>query len=187
MAYASWSVVFGEQPSAAKWNILGLNDASFNDGTGLNNGSVQQFVSTTFSAVATGTTLMPLDDTIPQITEGDQYMTQVITPTSLTNILKIEVKFYGANSAASGHLTAALFQDATANALAASSQFFDAGGSSTEVTIIHTMAAGTTSATTFRVRAGSNTAGTTTFNGLAGGRFFGAIPKSAITITEHKA
>lgn len=35
MAYASFSVVFGEQPSAAKWNILGTNDASFNDGTGI--------------------------------------------------------------------------------------------------------------------------------------------------------
>lgn len=29
MAYASWSVVFGEQPSASKWNILGTNDAYF--------------------------------------------------------------------------------------------------------------------------------------------------------------
>lgn len=35
MAYAAWSVVFGEQPSASKWNILGTNDASFNDGTGI--------------------------------------------------------------------------------------------------------------------------------------------------------
>lgn len=37
MAYASWSVTFGEQPSATKWNILGTNDASFNDGTGIAN------------------------------------------------------------------------------------------------------------------------------------------------------
>lgn len=37
MAYASWSVVFGEQPSASKWNILGTNDASFNNGTGIAN------------------------------------------------------------------------------------------------------------------------------------------------------
>lgn len=29
MAYSAWSVVFGEQPSAAKWNILGTNDAYF--------------------------------------------------------------------------------------------------------------------------------------------------------------
>lgn len=40
MAYTSWSVVFGEQPSAAKWNILGTNDASFNDGTGLGNNTI---------------------------------------------------------------------------------------------------------------------------------------------------
>lgn len=37
MSYQSWSVVFSEQPSAAKWNILGSNDASFNDGTGIGN------------------------------------------------------------------------------------------------------------------------------------------------------
>lgn len=35
MSYQAWSVVFGEQPSAAKWNILGSNDSSFNDGTGI--------------------------------------------------------------------------------------------------------------------------------------------------------
>lgn len=35
MGYVAWSVVFGEQPSASKWNILGANDASFNDGTGI--------------------------------------------------------------------------------------------------------------------------------------------------------
>lgn len=40
MAYAAWSVSFGEQPSAAKWNILGTNDASFNDGTGIANDAI---------------------------------------------------------------------------------------------------------------------------------------------------
>lgn len=40
MSYSSWSVVYGEQPSAAKWNILGTNDASFNDGTGIADGVV---------------------------------------------------------------------------------------------------------------------------------------------------
>lgn len=33
MAYTAWSVSFGEQPSAAKWNQLGTNDAGFNDGS----------------------------------------------------------------------------------------------------------------------------------------------------------
>jgi len=40
MAYASWSVVYGETPSASKWNILGTNDASFNDGTGIADGAI---------------------------------------------------------------------------------------------------------------------------------------------------
>lgn len=40
MAYTAWSVVFGEQPSAAKWNILGTNDASFNNGTGIGNNAI---------------------------------------------------------------------------------------------------------------------------------------------------
>lgn len=40
MAYAAWSVIAGEQPTAAKWNILGTNDASFNDGTGIGTNAI---------------------------------------------------------------------------------------------------------------------------------------------------
>ena len=40
MAYQAWSVVFGEQPSASKWNILGTNDLSFHDGTGIDDGVI---------------------------------------------------------------------------------------------------------------------------------------------------
>ena len=36
MAYQLFEVAFGEQPSATKWNYLGDNDASINDGTGIN-------------------------------------------------------------------------------------------------------------------------------------------------------
>lgn len=42
MAYQDWSVVFGEQPSASKWNILGANDAGFNDGTGIGDDAILQ-------------------------------------------------------------------------------------------------------------------------------------------------
>lgn len=34
--YTAWSVVFGEQPTASKWNQLGTNDASFNERIGAN-------------------------------------------------------------------------------------------------------------------------------------------------------
>lgn len=32
--YNAWSVVFGEQPTASKWNYLGTNDASFDERIG---------------------------------------------------------------------------------------------------------------------------------------------------------
>lgn len=58
MAYAAWSVVAGEQPTAAKWNILGTNDASFNDGTGIGTGAIVTAAlgtaSVTASKLATG-------------------------------------------------------------------------------------------------------------------------------------
>lgn len=40
MSYSAWSVTFGEQPSASKWNILGTNDASFNNGTGIGTNAI---------------------------------------------------------------------------------------------------------------------------------------------------
>ena len=52
--------------------------------------------------------LLPFDDTIPQITEGDEFMTLAITPKSSSNKLKIDVIVNGASSA-SGDITIALF------------------------------------------------------------------------------
>jgi hypothetical protein len=149
-------------------------------------GSVVQMVSTNFSAVATGTTTIPHDDTIPQITEGDQYMTQAITPKSTTNKLVIEITAYLSHSAAVG-VVGALFQDATANALAAAGVRNTVGTEYNMLVIKHVMTAGTVSSTTFRFRAGGDGVGTTTFNGDGGARKFGGITLSNITIIEYKA
>ena len=54
-------------------------------------GGVVQTVSTQTGAVATGSTVMPSDNSIPQITEGTQFLSRTITPTSATNILSIIV------------------------------------------------------------------------------------------------
>lgn len=151
-------------------------------------GNVVQVVNTQTGAVATGTTILPGDDTIPQNTEGDQYMTLAITPKSTTNKLKIEVVILLANSAAGASvLTAALFQDSTAGALAAMSHVASSPAYQTNIVFTHYMTAGTTSATTFKVRAGGNNAGTTTLNGHTGGRQMGGVMASSITITEIKA
>lgn len=179
-------MVFGEQPTAAKWNILGTNDAYFSgivDATGM----PLQTIATSTSAVATGTTTIPYDDTIPQNTEGDQYMSLSITPKSATNILVIDTLWMGSNSVATFNLVTALFQDSTANALAVNAVYGGIGNGLVNVRILQPMVAGTTSATTFKLRAGGSSAGTTTFNGVVGGRLFGAITKSSMVITEYKA
>jgi hypothetical protein len=145
-------------------------------------GKVVQVVNVTDGAVATGTTTLPHDDTIPQNTEGDEYITLAVTPTNSSNKLLIECVLEFGSSAA-GALTAALFQDSTAGALAVN----NASGSANAVYNIkmsHYMTAGTTSSTTFKVRIGNVNAGTTTFNGIASGRRFGGAISSSITITE---
>lgn len=149
-------------------------------------GDLVQSVSSATGAVATGTTTIPLDDTIPQITEGDQYLSLAITPTNASNILEIQVEAYFASTVAGGNMIGALFQDASANALAACAQSF-ASGHVFGLSLTHRMVAGTTSSTTFRFRAGTSSAGTTTLNGSGGARLFGGVYASAIRIRELKA
>lgn len=204
MAYIATTFVFGEQPSAAKWNQLTGNDASFNDGTGFAAGAIGtqnaslaagiacQFAYNQVATASTGTTTIPTDSSIPQITEGDQYMTQAITPKATTNILLIEAQAVVSYSVASKDITMALFQDSTANALSATLLFSPA---TTTVPLIMTlryaMAAGTTGSTTFRIRIGAETAagGTLSFNAAVGvSPIFGStMPKSGMWITEYKA
>lgn len=148
-------------------------------------GSVVQVVNTQTGAVATGTTTIPFDDTIPQNTEGDQYMSQAITPNSATNKLKITVVMnWAANAGTRG--TMALFQDSTAGALASVTNVNASAGFPMQFVLVHYMTAGTTSATTFKVRAGVDGGATFTFNGVGGGRIGGGVLSSSITIEEIK-
>lgn len=146
--------------------------------------SVIQIVNTITGAVASGSTALPYDDTIPTITEGDEYMTLAITPNNSSNTLKIDVVVQG-NSGTEAHAAAALFQDATSASLAVGEGYLGAGNMGS-IVFSHYMTAGTTSATTFRIRAGS-ASGTFTFNGTGAARKYGGKAASSITITEYKA
>lgn len=161
-------------------------------GTGVvSSNPVIQRVNTQTGAVATGTTIMPYDDSVPQSGEGDEYMTLAITPKNSANKLKIEVAANTSSTAVTGNvISMALFQDATAGALAAvnSGTLVTATGTIVAMPpLVHTMTAGTTSATTFKIRIGASAAGTTTFNGAGGARFFGGVIASSITITEYSS
>ena len=149
-------------------------------------GHVVQVVNVQDGEVATGTTTVAYDDTIMQNTEGDEYMTLAITPTSSTSKLKIDVVFNGACNTTNKITTVGLFQDSTANALAQvpNLNFYGIAHSPFNISFTHFMTAGTTSSTTFKVRAGTDVSATTSFNGQLGSRKSGGVSASSITITE---
>ena len=132
----------------------------------------------------TGTTLFPLDNTNPQNTEGDQYMSTDFIALSDKSILEIDVDISLASSAL-GTLSMGLFQDSILNALRAKPVGYIASTSATiNASMKHLMKSTTTSSTTFKVRVGSNISGTTYFNGNGAGLFNGTL-FSSITIKEY--
>jgi hypothetical protein len=148
---------------------------------------VLQVVSVDTGAVATGTTILPSDDTIPQNTEGNEYMTLAITPLVATSTLVIDVAVVASHSAANQASAVALFRDSTVGAIGAVEIDTETANYLNNFHFSVKAPANSTSLTTFKVRIGSNTAGTTTFNGRSTARLMGGIMSSSIRITELAA
>lgn len=149
-------------------------------------GTIVQMASFQTGALSYTTVQIPFDDTIPQITEGNECMTLSFSPKSAANRLRIDVCFQGYLDN-DGIFVVALFKDAVADALAAvfRGENNTAQVAGTPVSFSHDMLAGTTSAITFRVRAGPAAALTLTFNGLLSARRLGGVIPSSIRITEY--
>ena len=144
---------------------------------------VVQSVISTSSVVSADVTAMPDDNTIPQNTEGYQYLSVSITPKSTTNRLFIEVLIHGFASA-NNSWSAALFQDDVVDALTAAKVVTTPNTNVLPLYFAWEMAAGTVSSTTFKVRAGQAAGATFTFNGQAGADWFGGVLNSYIRVTE---
>ena len=195
--FPSWTT--GTRPATPNTGQTGYNTSlgileTYNGSVWLQNintitpGTILQVVNYQTGALATGTTLIPVDDTIPQNTEGNQYMSLAITPKSSTSKLRIDVVFVASCSANNSYITNALFQDTTTNALAVTTTYVTVGTAPTAVPLTYYMTSGTTSETTFKVRGGGSVAASTmTFNGSGGARIFGGVFASSITITEIAA
>lgn len=168
--------------AAGTWDTAPSKIQLFGPGVTLPGQLVQEQVSQS-GALASGATTTPYDDTIPQITEGTQFMTQAITPRSAANLLEIE---HIGNYAPSAQdtMTVALHQDAVANALAAIGDFAVSASGLQPVPLIHRRVAGSVSALTFRIRAGC-AAASVIFNGYdAGTRRYGGVCASILRVKE---
>lgn len=164
-----------------------LSGASGSSSGGSNPSSFVGRKTTAFPLVATGTTQIPADNTIPQNSEGDQYMTITYTAANANNILEIDVSAFIAASQAST-VTMALFQDSNVNALAATAQQITSTNQGLSMSLLCSITVGTAASTTFTVRIGSSVGATTvTFNGASGTQRYGGVMSSGIRIREYTA
>ena len=144
-------------------------------------GHVIQVANYTPGSIYTGTTIIPLDDTIPQITEGTQVMSLAFTPKKANSKLKITVMVIPSPSVNSW-VTSALFRDSNSDAIGTCFGYLLATTSSPHFFISYINAVNT-NITTFTVRIGSSS-GTLTFNGAGGVAYMGGTLASSITIEE---
>ena len=162
----------------------GSGTAIFQSGSGVA-GSVIKTSTTTSVTLVTGTTLIPIDNTIPQLTEGVNLFAVAFAPTTTGNKIRISATIFGAYSVAA-QVSAALYQDSTANALAAVATKVTAANDSFSLRLEWEITAASTSATIFKINVGGSTAGTVSINGNAGAGIFGGVAASSLVITEIK-
>ena len=148
----------------------------------LTGGAVQQVTTSTSAFISTGV-VIPLDNTIPQITEGSQLLSVAITPTKATNRIVVQFSCYATANNLSA-CTFALFEGAGPNAIHATVDTMAASDYLVNPGFVFTKIAGSTSSLTYSIRFGQPGANTVNVNGLSGGALFGGVSNTVLIITE---
>lgn len=174
--------------AAAARATLGANNATNLDSGTLSkaimpSGSLVNSIRSQYTTNADVSANIPLDDSLPQIGEGTEILTATITPSANTNLLRVRVSGACVH-ATSGTAILALFRDAGSDAIAAQAIAVTANPNSFVFEVEVT--AGSTSATTFRLRAGTSS-GTIRFNGSSSARQLGGAQSVSMVIEEIKA
>lgn len=181
LGYAKWESGLA---ATGVWDAAPTREHPFTADTPLP-GRVVQTVREQTGEVATGTDVTVQDDSIPQSSEGDEYIDAAITSSSAANLIEVESQFNGTNSAAG--ITTMIYHlhvDATADAFAAVASRLAGAGNLMPLYVAGAFLAGTTSALTVNGFCGGVAAGTTTFNGVAGARIFAGVYASFIELRE---
>jgi len=138
----------------------------------------------TISSVVNCSTIMPLDDTIPQNTEGTEVITVSYTPIFADSILQIEAGFFGRTSG-QWMVSNALFRDSVANALTANGLYTVTSTGAFSSTIYFEEVSGNTTARVYKLRCGPHAAGSFYINATNDGvRYYGGVANTYIKVTE---
>lgn len=147
---------------------------------------VRQIVTSKTSAVLSSSTILPADNTIPQSTEGSQFITATITPQSATSTILVIATVGAMSPNAICTVTSALFRDSAASAFAAGAIAISTAGFTTAYSLVSNFASGATSATTIKLRVGANVGSTVFLNGYPGPTsYFGGVCSSTLTLIEY--
>jgi len=147
-------------------------------------GKVAQVVVATTNTPATTTSIIPVDDTIPQSTEGSEFITVSITPTNSSSTLLIDFNAYFSASNLQT-VTFTIFRDSGADAIQATIATLSSSNYLMPIVAKAIVIAGATSATTFKLRFGPAASSTATLlRTSAASSFFGASDYATFTVTE---
>jgi hypothetical protein len=128
---------------------------------------------------------LPVDDTIPAITEGDGVMSLTVTPTNAASLLHIHACL-AVGSSAAGVVGAGLWIDATSPALIADGTRVEGSTDVQRMIIDHYVSASNTTQRVYQIRIGPDAGGPANafLNGSGGGRYFGGVMRSTLSVEE---
>lgn len=139
------------------------------------------YLYTTYTALST---VMPFDNTIPQITEGTEIITTpAYTPRKATNTIRLEMFGDFSTSTSAGYVSAAFFQDAITNALRATGRTVADNQNMTPLVLQWSGSAGSAASRIYRLRVGPDT-GNAFANGTGTGAKFGGTMAVTMRLTE---
>ena len=118
--------------------------------------SVIQSLYTDTSVGAAITGVIPVDNTIPQNTEGTEVFTQAITPSSTSNRVRVRFTCYGSKNTTTTRIVAALFKDSDADAIQAVVNDTYATAFGNLVVLEYEDSPATVSEVTYKIRVGVN-------------------------------
>jgi len=150
-------------------------------------GVLVQNVYSEYTANSNLTTVIPLDDTIPQNTEGTEVLTVTITPKKATNKIRLRFSAFGGAAAGAMGCVVALFKDSGADAICTSMQWFRDNDSPNTLYLEFEETAGSTTARTYRIRVGPTAANTIRLNGDDDQRYFGGTARAVLIAEEYNA
>jgi hypothetical protein len=138
-----------------------------------------------FTGSSAITTNIPVDDTVPQSSEGDQICSVTMTPHSTSNRLRVSISGYGVTTTVVDGCIAVF--NGGSNAIAAAALNNGVSGYGAPFSLLYEYIPGSTSSVTLTARAGAHTAGTLYLNNSVGGggvRSFGGVGRTAMVVEE---